>query len=71
MDSKEFNFTVKQIKILFPLNKITQSFKDKKIWIRDKEANTNQIDYLQIRYNAKVYNTLNIFTQEKTLLICF
>ena len=54
MDSKEFNFTVKQIKILFPLNKITQSFKDKKIWIRDKEANTNQIDYLQIRYNAMI-----------------
>lgn len=32
-------------------------------------ANSRQIDYLELRYNSKVYNTINIFNQEKTLVI--
>ena len=71
MDSKDFNLIVREIKNFFPLSKVKQSFKEKKIFIKGMAANSRQIDYLELRYNSKVYNTINIFNQEKTLVIIF
>lgn len=69
MDSKFFNSIVREIKNFFPLSRVNQSFKEKKIFIKGMAANSRQIDYLELRYNSKVYNTINIFNQEKTLVI--